>query len=356
MSTRKQRPSQRDIARVAGVSQAAVSMVLNGKADQYNLAQATQDRVLAAISELNYVPDVAGRSLRGGRNNLIGVHTYESVFPVALDDYYHEFLIGIEQAAVKACRDLVLFASTERSDGSRRIYGPGGNRLRLADGAVILGNEQNNAELTALAEEQYPFVYVGRREVSGAVFPYVTAEYGAGTRAAMGVLVDAGHEGLAYLGSVDRFSPLEERHEAFRWFLQDMQPVKVVEEFLASAEVKSALITRLVDAGITAVVCETPGIALALSEAAAQSRIEVPRDLSVIVLDHCSGPISSWSHLDVPRREMGFRAVEILLGLLEGEVAPDYREAIDCGPVARTTVAPPRIASPGGSAAGPLHA
>ncbi|MGW3950466.1 LacI family DNA-binding transcriptional regulator [Streptomyces sp. NPDC004752] len=352
MSTRKQRPSQRDIARVAGVSQTAVSMVLNGKADQYNLAQATQDRVLAAIAELNYVPDVAGRSLRGGRNNLIGVHTYESVFPVALDDYYHEFLIGIEQAAAKACQDLILFASTERPDGSRRIYGPGGNRLRLADGAVILGHEQNNAELKALAEEQYPFVYVGRREVPGAMFPYVTAEYGAGTRAAMGVLAGAGHEGFAYLGAVNRFSPLTERHEAFRWFLQDMQSVKVIEEFLEPTEVKAELITRLVDAGITAVVCETPPLAQALSEAAAQSRIEVPGDLSVIVLDHAAGPISTWSHLDAPRREMGVRAVEILLGLLEGEVAPDYREALACGPVARTTVAPPRTAAPGGSAAG----
>ncbi|WP_329391202.1 LacI family DNA-binding transcriptional regulator [Streptomyces sp. NBC_01716] len=151
------RVNQRDIARITGVSQAAVSMVVSGKADEGGIAKATQEKVRAAMRELGYVAHAAGRALRGGRNGLIGVHTFVPVFPVAVSDYYHAFLRGIEEAAVEAGHDLVLFASTQQADGSRTIYGDGTNRLRLADGAVILGLQGNDAELERLSAEGFPF-------------------------------------------------------------------------------------------------------------------------------------------------------------------------------------------------------
>ncbi|WP_129842907.1 LacI family DNA-binding transcriptional regulator [Streptomyces sp. RFCAC02] len=341
MAPRSRRPGQRDIARVAGVSQATVSIVLNGKAEQYHLARETQERVRAAIAELGYVPDVAGRSLRDGRNGLIGVHTYESVFPVALEDYYHEFLVGIEQAAVRARRDLVLFASTERDDGVRRIYGPEGNRLRLADGSVMLGHEQSSEELAKLAGEGYPFVFVGRREVPGAQVPYVTADYAAATRAVVDAVADAGHPRVAYLGRIGRFTPQEERHAAFVTRCRERELPVAPLDFVDASAVGTALLGSLLESGVTALVVETPELAAALADAVERLGVRVPDDLSVAVLDHTSGPAAAWSRLDVPRRAMGVRAVELLLALLDGEITPDHREVVPCGPFAPLTVAAP---------------
>src|SRR5512139_2845889 len=132
-------PRQSDIARATGVSQATVSIILTGRAAENSIPLITQRKVLEAATELGYVPNVNARSLRGGRNGLIGVHTFEPVFPIRSDDYYNEFLIGIEEQAVQMGLDLVLFASTQREDGTRSIYGKGSNRLRVADGAVLLG-------------------------------------------------------------------------------------------------------------------------------------------------------------------------------------------------------------------------
>ncbi|HEY0215853.1 MAG TPA: LacI family DNA-binding transcriptional regulator [Cellulomonas sp.] len=346
MTAKVRKPSQRDIARAAGVSQAAVSMVLNGKADQYHLAAATQERVRAAIAEVGYVPDVAGRSLRGGRNGLIGVHTYESVFPVAVEDYYHEFLVGIEQAAVRRRQDLVLFASTERADGTRRIYGERGNRLRLADGAVIVGHRQSSDEVAMLADEGYPFVFIGRRQVPGAQAPYVTADYAAGTTTVVDALAAAGHRRVAYLGPDERYSPQQERHAAFLVAAGSHDLEVTAQEFADPALLTADRLRTLLDAGSTALVVETPEVGLAIDAAARELGVEVPRALSVVVLDHVAGPVAGWSHLDVPRREMGDRAVTVLLGLLDGELDVDHREVVPCGPLDLATIAPPPALPP----------
>ena len=81
------RPRQADIARLAGVSQATVSYVLNGRTDRPVIPQQTQERVLAAARELGYVANPSARSLAGGSNRLIGVYTFESVFPIDHHDF-----------------------------------------------------------------------------------------------------------------------------------------------------------------------------------------------------------------------------------------------------------------------------
>ncbi len=59
---KRKRPTQADVARLAGVSQAIVSYVLNDRSAE--VAEETRERVLQAIAELGYVPDGAARSLR----------------------------------------------------------------------------------------------------------------------------------------------------------------------------------------------------------------------------------------------------------------------------------------------------
>src|SRR5699024_791872 len=104
------RVRQRDVARAAGVSQASVSLVVSGRAAEGGGPASTPERIRRATSELAYVPHAAARSLRGGRNGLFGVFTYEPVFPSQLDDYFHEFLVGIEMASTQHGQDLVLFS------------------------------------------------------------------------------------------------------------------------------------------------------------------------------------------------------------------------------------------------------
>lgn len=66
-------PNSYDVARAAGVSRTVVSLVLNGKADRYGIAKATQERVRAAIRRTGYVPNMFVRELFLKRREAVGV-------------------------------------------------------------------------------------------------------------------------------------------------------------------------------------------------------------------------------------------------------------------------------------------
>lgn len=333
------KPVQRDIARMAEVSQAAVSMVVSGKADENGIPESTQERIRLAIRELGYVPNVAARSLRGGRNGLIGVHTFERVFPVNSDDYYNEFLIGIEEQAVALGQDLVLFTSTQGSDGTRSIYGSGSNRLNLTDGAVILGIEKNDEELERLSAEGFPFVFIGRRDVPGV--PYVTAGYYAATGDVVRQLVDHGHQAIAYLGASRRKNPQEERRAGFNDMMTTCGLTSLQEKLCEPEELTDAWLHALIEGGTTAIVLEDHESAMMLGNLAEAAGVIIPDQLSTVTLDsapRAEAP-NSWSHLTVPRRELGRRAVAVLVALLDGGITPDHFEVIPCEPPLLTTIA-----------------
>lgn len=337
-------PRQSDIARAAGVSQATVSLILTGRAVENSIPQSTQDRVLKAIADLGYVPNAAARSLRGGRNGLIGVHTFEPVFPVTSEDYYNEFLVGIEEQAVELGLDLVLFASTQGADGTRSIYGNGSNRLRLADGAVLLGIGEDNEELERLAREKYPFVFIGRRDRASELMPYVVPDYATALGDVLEQLHDLGHRSVRYLGSVERKSPQEDRVAGFVEHAQRLELDAAAPAYLDPDQLSTDWLRSLLAEGVTAVLVETHELAEAMTNVAIDAGIDIPSDLSMICLD--VGPRGTaplrWSHLQVPRRELGRRAVAVLIELLDGRIDNHYHELLPVAPPSFATIAKPR--------------
>ena len=94
------RLTQQDIAKLAGVSQATVSLVLNGAANALaRIPPDTRERVQKIIRETGYVPDPIARRMAKGSNRILGVFTYEPAFPNAHADFFLPFLFGIEEEA-----------------------------------------------------------------------------------------------------------------------------------------------------------------------------------------------------------------------------------------------------------------
>ncbi|HCO53748.1 MAG TPA: LacI family transcriptional regulator, partial [Pelagibacterium sp.] len=81
--------TQKAIAKLAGVSQATVSLVLNGNADdRRRIPEQTRERIQKVIAETGYVADPVARRMVNGRNNILGVFTYEPAFPSAQADFF----------------------------------------------------------------------------------------------------------------------------------------------------------------------------------------------------------------------------------------------------------------------------
>lgn len=326
------RPSQRDIAQRANVSQTAVSMVLNGKTAEHGISKETEEKVLAAITELGYVPNISARSLRTGRNGLIGVHTFENLFPTSQHSYYFEFMVGVEEKAIELGQDLVLLTSAHQHEGDQSIYRAGNNRLRLTDGAVILGFNQDSDELSRLAEEGFPFVFIGRREKVSSLMPYVTVDYAAAMASVVTEITAHGHRRVAYLGLDARLEPRVERLDSFHLQAAEADLEICDESMAAPGDLTSEWFARIREAGVTVVLVESSGALREVAALAAAAGVSIPRDLSLVCLDTpgASNDEHDWTHIVIPRREMGGRAVSLLLELLNGQSALDHREEFTC--------------------------
>lgn len=338
----RRRVTQQDIARMTGVSQATVSVVLNGRSDaEVKIAPETRERVLRAIAETGYVADPVARRLGARHNKIIGVFTYEPVFPSANSDFYHPFLVGIEQQAESLGCDLLLLTSSPVVDGRRRIFHQE-NRIRLADGCILLGRSLDRDELTRLVADGLPFVSIGRRDDAGGPVPYVGAAYGPAVAQLVKRAAKLGHQRLAYFG---QGSGPESWTDRFAGFTSACTAAGVVGVHLSSAPAAAAggaasaaagagsgaavdfdaVLRELVAQRFSAVLAEEHADGVALYLAALQQGIE----LSVATLGEPTrdAPASNveFSGLRIPRQEMGSQAVEVLTALIEGTPANSQR-------------------------------
>ncbi|MFG1865634.1 LacI family DNA-binding transcriptional regulator [Microbispora bryophytorum] len=339
MSQAPGRLTQRDVARLAGVSQATVSLVLNNRLDAAaRIAPETRERVWRVIRETGYAADPLARRMLKQLNQILGVFTYEPVFPSTSADFYYPFLHGIEAEAEQQGCDLLLFTSAPVRHGQRRIFHEN-NRLRVADGCVLLGREIPSAELHRLVTEEYPFVCVGRRDdADGLPVPYVGADYVAATAELVERAGALGHRRFAFVGPGSSVESSADRLLGFRRVagpdgLHLPVSVSTSEERLA----------RVLEGGVTVVCFEFLSDAIELAQAAVDRGLEVPRDLSLIVLGDPTTPVVSpldFTSFRIPRQEIGRQAVELLLNVLHGQADATQR-LLDCWLSEGTTLAAP---------------
>jgi len=338
MNRPRRRVTQQDIARLAGVSQATVSLVLNDRLDAgVRIGTDTRERVQRVIRETGYVADPVARSLANQHNRIIGVFTYEPVFPRRTRDFYVPFMMGIEENAERLACDLLLMTSAPVRDGRRRIFHEN-NRLRLADGCLLLGRHANRDELAQLVAEEFPFVSIGRRDDAGGPVPYVGADYSAAVTTLVEWAVAAGHRRLAYIGAGTGAESPVDRFQGFSTGL--------VTFGIAGRHQKTdglAALPALLEDGVTAFFVEEAADCDAFIERLGELGLSVPEDVSVVALGDPTRPEASAidvATFHIPRREMGLQAVELLNGLLEG-TSDQTQRLLPCEPHSGTTLGPP---------------
>lgn len=335
------------MARLAGVSQAMVSLVLN-ESDAVRVAPQTRKRVEEALRQTGYTVDIMGRRLRGKSNQILGVFTYEAVFPSGSADFYGPFLGGIEEESEAQGFDLLLFTSPGRRQGRRKVYEQGSNGLGIADGCILLGRHTDREELDRLVDERFPFVFIGRRESSAGPVSYVGADYAAATAALYERLWSLGHRRVALVGYREESESTADRRSGYLRACRRHRKTPLA----LTDDDPSSVFDRLHAEQVTAVLVETTEMAAALRALSVRSGLRVPDDLSIGVLGDTdptqtsSLPLGTkadvdWTRFRIPRREMGARAVRILVGMLSDDVLPGRKTQVllPCELVAGATVA-----------------
>jgi LacI family transcriptional regulator len=209
------RPTQVDVARLAGVSRATVSYVVNGLADgRVLIREDTRQRVLAAVAELGYVPDARAQSLRSGDTNTIGL-----IIPDIRNPHFWEHAEGVEREARASGYNLLLSDTALNSEYAEDIF-KNLSRRRI-DGLIIMGGfidqsaEAKNI-LTMLLKRRLPIVELIDHNVDYEV-DFVVSDYRAATKEVMSCLLSLQHRRIGMIYGVatpvlaeDRLQPYQD--------------------------------------------------------------------------------------------------------------------------------------------------
>ena len=209
-----------DVARVAGVSRATVSRVINGSP---RVSPEARLAVTQAIEELRYVPNPAARMLMTRRSDSVGVVILESANRLFEDPYFNQLLLGISAGLADHDIQLVLLIAQSAQEEQRleRYIA-----ARHVDGAMIIGPRGDDELPRRLVERGVPIVVNGRPAGEDALngarsLSYVDVENREGARAAVIHLASGGRRRIATIHGLLDLASGQDRLSGYRLGLQD---------------------------------------------------------------------------------------------------------------------------------------
>lgn len=274
-----------EVARRAGVSPGTVSNVLNRPE---RVAEATRLRVEAAITELDYVRNSSGSSLRSGRSESVGLLVLDVTNP-----FFTEVARGVEDEAAGSGLAVVLLNSAEKRERQQR-------NVRLlaeqrAAGAVVMPVDDDLSDLLWLSRQGTFWVALDRGDVAEDVGCSVSVDNHAGGMAAGRHLIGLGHETVTFLTGPFAIEQVRRRHEGLRDAFTEagLDPdarVRVVEQPLLNPEQGERAVDAILSGGPRqrpqAVFCANDQLALGVMKGLGQRGLRVPEDMSVVGYDN----------------------------------------------------------------------
>ncbi len=301
--------SLEEVAKRARVSAATVSRVLN---NVDVVKSSTRARVMKAVAELNYHPNLHARTLAGGRSRTLGIVVSNMENP-----FFFDVFKSLEQAALASGYELVA-ANTdyqpERLLSSIRLM----IGRRLAGLAVIV-SEMDPSIQGLLAGQDMPVVYydVGS---PGEQATNIRVQYRKGIEKTVQYLHNLGHTRMAFIGHHAELAPLDERRKAFLETVARYSPhLEVTTEADADGPEGGRKATRqLLASGFrpTAIICVNDFTALGVLRELRESGLRVPQDVSVTGFDNIK--LSEFCYpalttVHIPRDRIGATAFDCML-------------------------------------------
>ena len=331
-------PTIRDVAAAAGVSIGTVSRVAGGST---RVAEETRARVLAAMAEVGYQPNVAARAMRTNKTKTIGF-----LMPDIANPVFSKVALGAQSVLGPA--GYTLFALSSNRSPAQEVEYIHAVRQRQMDGLIVtLADESSTPTLDELRRMRVPVVLLDRDVDVGA--DVVFSDHIGSMETIVGHLVALGHRRIGLVGASEKIRPGRERVRGFRQALAAAGIA--VDDWLIRAGMQSAehgsaethdLLTGAVPP--TALIAAGSDIFYGAMRAVRQLRLEIPRDLSFVgaddlLLSEVIGP--RITVIDRDMVEVGREAGRLLLERLRGIALPPRRIMLPSRVVLRDSIAPP---------------
>jgi DNA-binding LacI/PurR family transcriptional regulator len=268
-----------EVARKVGVSEATVSRVLNGKP---GVSEQTRQAVLTALDVLGYERPT---KLRGERARLVGL-----VLPELQNPIFPAFAEVV--SAALAQRGFTPVLCTQTAGGVSEADYVDLLLQQQVSGIVFIGGlyaqeDAPHGHYARLAERRLPTVLVNAA-IKDLDFPCVSCDDSVAMEQAMGHLLSLGHSRIGVLIGPPDHVPSQRKLAAARAIAARagiaLEPEQIAHS-LYSLESAQASSMRLLEAGVSGIVCASDPMALGAIRASKRAGLNVPRDVSVVGFD-----------------------------------------------------------------------
>ena len=340
--TRQKAARIADVAQLAGVSVATVSRTL---ARPEVVIEETRLRVLAAVRDTGYMPNVSARNLRARKTMVVLV-----AVPDIANPFFAEVLQGIDDTLSVAGYGLIIANLAGSPDKEARYVDL--VCAGQADGVLLLCGHVMRSPDRDLRDAHVPLVaaceYIPREN-----FPQVTIDNVGTAREAVEHLIELGHTSIAYL-SGPKSNILEQQR--LEGYLQALREAGIAIDaglilpgdftFRAGVEAGRALLARQPVARPTALFAANDEMAIGLIKTVHAAGLQIPDDLSVVgfdgiaYADYCEPTLTT---IVQPRRDLGATAAAELIALMtNGRAAPQKDIKLPATLTLRDSTRPPR--------------
>jgi DNA-binding LacI/PurR family transcriptional regulator len=309
-----------DIAAQAGVSEATVSRVLNGRP---GVAPETRRVVIEVLEALGYARPVRGRSVRAGLIGLIVADLANPIFPA--------FAEVIENALAVHGYTAVLCAlapgGINEDDYTDLLLERGVSGVIFVSG-LHADSQADHGRYKRLTDRGLPIVLInGFAADIDATF--VSSDEAAAMELAVGHLADLGHRRIGLAVGQERFVPVIRKTGGYRAGMAARVGTTEVDRWIRNTifgvEGGQAAARYLIEAGCTAICCASDMMAIGAIRAARRHGLGVPEDVSVVGFD--DSPLMAYldpplTTIRQPVREMALVAVRTLLDEIQGMTTP----------------------------------
>ncbi|WP_244460419.1 LacI family DNA-binding transcriptional regulator [Microbispora triticiradicis] len=324
-----------DVARLAGVSVATVSRVVNGR---YGVSTGTTAQVRSAIERLGYESSLVATSLRRSRTNVLGLVTH------SFQSYTAEVLKGVMDALAQSSFDLIVYANSAvygtYSEGweQRHLTRLSGT---LTDGCIVV---------TPWGEVRTSTPVVVIDPVRDSAVPSVTADNLSGAVTVVEHLLGLGHRRIGFIAGRSSLAAAWSREEGYRRALTEAG-VPVDPDLIGRGDFNPESTVPLARELLgrtdrpTAIFAASDGMALKVLEVARELGLSVPGDLSVVGFDNI--PESALAEpglttVDQSMYRLGYEAARMLRSLVTDEWEGPRQIRLPTRLMVRGSTAPPR--------------
>lgn len=312
MRKKKRTVTIQDVAKTAGVSVSTVSRVLNGKVD---VASETQDRIRSVIDDLGYTTNLAARSMRSQKKNLVGLIMPDIAYPFAI-----EVMKGVNRAIAESEFDLLVYTTGDVRKSGRAFHEQKYVSLltnSISDGVIIVAPVAGEFNIDA------PIVSIDPL-ASNPNYPAVHATNYLGAMEAMAYLLGLGHRRIGFISGRAELESSNRRLMGYRDALEKAG-LPVDETLIASGDyttetgVSGARTLLALGQPPTAIFASNDQMAMGVFQVAEEMGLRIPEDLSVLGFDNITeSKYMGLTTVDQFISEMGYVATQMLIKLING--------------------------------------